>query len=376
VIGKIGLDRKSWRWDVDSLWPAQKPPDQGIRQRILPTVGFVRDAGVVFGMTGWIDWHRFRRDPYATRLTWSGVYATTRSSGRITGEFRRQLENSPVFFGLRALGSGIESLRWYGFGNETVQEDSAFFHRVRHEEVRASAFLGLRFGRGEAWIGPTFRWASTPVESGFNATRFIAEDRPYGTGSFKMAGAAARILIDTRDIPGFAREGFVLAAGGETYPRALDSDSAVARVEAQASLAFAPIEIAGRRPSLHLMAGGIKTWGRLPYFLAATLGGQERLRGYYPDRFAGDAALYGSAEVRLPLTRIKLLLPGEQGVFGFVDAGRVSVRNQPSDTWHHTTGAGVWFSFLKERQVVSIALARPDRKSEGSRLIVSFGFPY
>jgi len=376
VTGDAHLNRKRWRWDVDSIWVTNKPQDVDTRQRVLPTLGIARDVGVVFGLAGWIDWHRFRHEPYATRFSYSAVFATLRASGRITGDLRRQLENSPVFFGLHAMGSGIESLRWYGFGNETEQVGPALFYRVRHNELRGSGFAGLRFGSAEALVGPVFLWASTPLESGYNLTHFIAVDRPYGTGSFKMAGGEARIIIDTRDVPGYARSGFRLTVGGEAYPRGLDNDSAVARVEAQGSIAFAPVEIAKRRPSLHLMAGGIKTWGGLPYFLAPTLGGQSRLRGYYADRFAGDAAVYGSAEVRLPLTRLKLLLPGEQGVFGFVDVGRVSVRNQPSDTWHHTLGIGVWFSFLKARHVVSLALARPERRSEGSRLIVNFGFPY
>ncbi len=376
VTGDVHLDRKPWRWDVDTIWVTRKPPDVDIRQRALPTMGIARDVGVVFGLAGWIDWHRFRHAPYATRLSYSAVYSTTRGSGRITGELRRQLENSAVFYGLEALGSGIESLRWYGFGNETVEEGPAVFYRLRHDEVQGRGFVGFRFGSGEATVGPLFRWASTPLESGFNVTRFIAEDRPYGTGSFMMAGGAARVVIDTRDVPGFARKGFRLSVSGEAFPRWLDTDSAVARIEGQASIAFAPFEIARRRPSLHLMAGGIKTWGGLPYFLAATLGGQQRLRGYSADRFAGDAAVYGSAEIRLPLTRFKLLLPGEQGLFGFIDAGRVSVRNRASDTWHHAEGVGIWFSFLEARHVVSLALARPDRRSEGSRLVVSFGFPY
>jgi len=377
VEGRASLNRKRWSADADTVWPSiSRHPDRGVRQRVLPTLGIAPDVGVLTGLDGWIDWYGFRRVPSESRLTFNAVFSTTRSSGRLRVEFTHQLENSPVFVGFEAAGSGIESLRWYGFGNETVQEDPTLFYRVRHNEVRVGGLTGLRLGQGKLSLGPVFRWASTPLQSGFNATQFIAGDQPYGTGSFKMAGALGRFVIDTRDVPGFARKGFRLSLSGEAYPRMLDTDSAVAKIEAQGSIAFAPIEIAKRRPSLHLMAGGMKTWGGLPYFLAPTLGGQERLRGYYADRFAGDAAVYGSAEVRLPITRFKLLLPGEQGVFGFVDVGRVSVRNQPSDTWHHTMGAGVWFSFLEARHVVSLALARPDRRGEGNRLIVSFGFPY
>jgi hypothetical protein len=377
VEGRVALNRKRWTVDPDTVWPSiRRTPDRGVRQRALPTLGIAADVGVVAGLQGWIAWYDFRHAPHSTRLVYRAVFSTTRPSGRMSAELTHQLENSPVFYGLDAAGSGIESLRWYGFGNETIQEEPAIFYRIRRNDLRGSAFLGLRFGGNQARLGPVFRWSSTPIETGFNATRFIGADRPYGTGTFRMAGLGARVTIDTRDSPGFARKGFALAINGETFPRWLDADSAVTRVEAQASIAFAPLEIAKRRPSLHLMAGGVKTWGRLPYFLAPTLGGLERLRGYYPDRFAGDAAVYGSAEVRLPLTRAKLLFPGEQGVFGFVDVGRVSLRDQPSDTWHHSLGAGVWFSFVRQDYVLFLALARPELSVEGNRLLFGFGFPY
>lgn len=377
VEGRVTLNRKRWSVDADTVWPSiQRVPDRGVRQRALPTLGIASDVGVLAGLEGWIAWYGFRRLPTASRLTYSAAFSTTRVSGRVRGEFTHQLENSPVFVGLAGAGSGIDPLRWYGFGNETVQEGPAIAYRVRRNELRGGAFLGLRFGRNDVRIGPVFRWSWTPLGSEFNATRFIGTDRPYGTGSFKMAGMATRLFVDTRDFAGFARKGFVLSASAEAYPPWLDADSAVARVEAQGSIAIAPLEIAKRRPSLHLMAGGIKTWGGLPYFLSATLGGTGRLRGYYPDRFSGDAALYGSAEVRLPLTRAKLLFPGEQGVFGFVDVGRVSVRNQPSTVWHHTMGAGIWFSFLRQDHVVFLALARPELVAEGNRLLFGFGFPY
>ncbi len=214
------------------------------------------------------------------------------------------------------------------------------------------------------------------MSSGFNRGQFIATDSPYGTGTFGMAGASVELRIDRRDFPGFARKGAALLLRVEGYPALLDAERAVARVEAQGSLAVAPVTILRRRPSLHFMAGGIQTWGRAPYFLAATLGGPERLRGYYSDRFAGDAAIFGSVELRLPISRFKLLFPGEQGVFGFVDAGRVYRDAASPGGWHHTVGGGVWFSFVRQDYVVFLALARPELRGEGNRLLFGLGFPY
>ena len=377
IAGRIGIDRKPWPWEVDSIWPTRRPRDQGMGQSILPTLGIASDVGLVAGVGGYIDWYSFRTVPYQSRLSFRAEYSSVRKSGRVRATVTRQLENSPLFLRLFGSFSGIESLRWYGFGNETAATEPSDFYRVRMNELRAAGSVGLRLGgRASLEAGPVLRRASTGLDTDYNAARFIADDRPYGSGGFTLAGAGARLDLDFRDSPSFARSGAALRVEAEAYPRWLDADSAVARVEAQGSVAFAPVSIGGRRPSLHLMAGGVKTWGKLPYFLAPTLGGRQRLRGYHSDRFAGDAALFGSAELRVPLTRALILVPGEQGLFGFVDAGKVMLRNEPSDRWHWSAGGGVWFSFYQPQYVVFLAAARPDQAAEGVRFLFGFGFPY
>jgi hypothetical protein len=153
-----------------------------------------------------------------------------------------------------------------------------------------------------------------------------------------MAGVAAELRLDSRDFPGFASKGASLRLKASAYPKAWDLEEEFARIEGEGTLALAPQ--GSWRPSLNLMAGGIKLFGDAPYFEAARIGGRHILRGYHQDRFAGDAAVYGSAEVRLPLTRIKFILPGQQGVFGFADAGRVYVKGEDSNEMHTAFGGG------------------------------------
>ena len=75
------------------------------------------------------------------------------------------------------------------------------------------------------------------------------------------------------------------------------------------------------------------------------------------------------------------MLPGEQGLFGFADAGRVfgSGADAPERRWHGSVGGGVWLSFLSARHTVFAGLGWPVGKGdtvEGKRFLVGFGFPY
>jgi hypothetical protein len=374
-----GINRKPWRWKPDSLKPDELPPrDWGNNTFALLSASYGYDVQAVVGYGGHTEWYGFRRVPYSTRLDYKLEVATGKlPGGRVTLGLTRQFENSKGFYALEGAGSNIEVLRWYGFGNETVANPVVAFNRVNANQLSGGIKLGFRWGklnRNEVSVGPLVRWSNTNLEEKHNAVRFIGVDRPYGVGRFGMVGLRGKLTLEGRDHPHFASKGGSLSLQAAGYPAVWDAEEGVGRIEAEGSFALAP---GGKwRPSLNFMAGGVKTWGKLPYFIAPTLGGIHTLRGYRPDRFAGDASLYGSAELRLPLFRAKFILPGEQGVFGFVDGGRVYFRGKSSDTWHSSVGGGVWFSFLTRDNVLYAGVGAPSKGKEGARLVLGIGFPY
>jgi hypothetical protein len=325
---------------------------------------------------GFTDFYGFRHIPYSTRLAYQLQFSTAKTSGRFLLGITRQFENSKGFYGLEGRVSGIETLRWYGQGNETPQTGDKTFYKLNQILLSGSLRIGSRFGRSDYWgIGPEVKWSYVDLDSEFNVDRFINEDQPYGTGRFGMAGLAAELRVDGRDYPGFATKGVYLSLKASGFPKLWDLETGIAKLEAEGSLALAPR--GSWQPSLHLFAGGVKVFGdSIPFFETARLGGLRTLRGYNFDRFAGDAAVYGSAELRLPLTRIKFVVPGQQGVFGFYDAGRVYVEGEDSDEIHTAYGGGVWFSFLTRGSVAYVAMARPAKDKEGNRVLVGFGFPF
>lgn len=371
-----GINTKPWDWHPDSANPAQLPPrDWGKKTFLMLTGYFATDLGAVIDYGGFTNWYGFRSVPYATRLDYRLQYSTARQSFRFTGGFTNKFAQSSGFWQLNLLASGIETLRWYGPGNETAQVGSRSFYKVSQTQLGAGLRFGAGFGkRNTVSVGPEVRWSSTGLDEGANQSRFIAIDRPYGTGSFTMAGVSGEARLEGRDHPGFASKGGYLAVKAAGFPKALDLESAFGRVEAEGSWALAPQ--GSWRPSLNLFAGGIKTFGRAPFFESAMIGGQRTLRGYNPDRFAGDAAVFGSAEVRLPLSRIRIVVPGQQGVFAFYDVGRVYLEGETSDELHSAIGGGIWLSFLGREQVAFVGAAKPTKDKEGTRILAGFGFPF
>jgi len=201
-------------------------------------------------------------------------------------------------------------------------------------------------------LGATLRRSSTELDSG----RFLAVAKPFGTGTVGQVGARAGFTFDSRDQPEYARRGLFASVQGAQYPGLSRTSAAFGEVRSQVSTYLgAPGPL---RPVLALRAGGDKVWGRYPFFDAAFVGGSSTVRGWMDQRFAGDASLYGNAELRVFLSRIFLLLPADLGAFGLADAGRVFVGGESSDAWHTGFGGGLWISVLGHANTFSIAAAR------------------
>src|SRR5439155_965602 len=140
----------------------------------------------------------FRRLPYNSHLRVRAGYATAAQTGRaeFTGEFRGLVP--PVVVTLRMRASGIDVLRFYGFGNETVDTGSSDFYKVKQQQYVGAPALQFSLSRStNLSAGPLFKFAHTKLESG----TLIDTLRPYGVRDLAQVGAAAAVHVDTRDLP-------------------------------------------------------------------------------------------------------------------------------------------------------------------------------
>ena len=57
---------------------------------------------------------------------------------------------------------------------------------------------------------------------------------------------------------------------------------------------------------------------------------------------------------------LRLRLAKWLGIFGLTDAGRVFLNGEDSDRWLTAVGGGLWFSFRKDKHVLSVTSARSE----------------
>jgi outer membrane protein assembly factor BamA len=244
-----------------------------------------------------------------------------------------------------------------GFGND-VPDLRGDFYSVRQRQWVLRPAVALALGPStDVSLGPVLRYAVTDSVP----DRFISESLPYGAGHFGQAGVQLAFRRDTRDNRYNPRRGIVTDVMATAYPAIWEARSPFQEIAAVTSTYF---ELPGStHPVLALRAGGKKLFGDFPYYEAAFIGGRNTMRTLHNQRYAGDASLYGSTELRVPVTRFSFFLPFNVGLLGFADAGRVFVKGDSPGGWHQVTGAGFWLGALNPVTSVSVMLtSQRDRR--------------
>jgi hypothetical protein len=366
------------------------PRDWGRSVYPLPWASYGSDIGVFLGGGFTTMGYGFRKEPSADQHTLRAGWAFGASQPRVDyqGEFHRV--NSGAYAGLFARYSGLDVLRYYGFGNETTAGESDDFYKAQARQLTLTPSLTVPVAkRLELTFAPALQYSDTREGDGL-----VDQEQPYGTGSFGQVGGWARLRLDTREglresasqirLPGQGRgggypvRGALVQATGAVFPKAWDVERTYGWVEGSAS-GFLTAGSRGRA-TLALRAGGKHMIGDLyPYFQAASIGGggvfggEDTVRGFRPNRFIGDSSLYGNAELRLYLSRFFVALPGEWGLFGFGDAGRVWLEGETSDTWHTSWGGGVWVGLLARSNAIVFTVAKSEQRTA---FLVGAGFSF
>ncbi|HEU5310033.1 MAG TPA: hypothetical protein VFV24_01145, partial [Candidatus Eisenbacteria bacterium] len=317
----------------------------------------------------------FRSEPEARREEISAIWSTGVDRGRISylGTFRSPGSRRSVV--LDVIGSGIERINFFGYGNETSLPENREEHRT--EEGFVTVYPSLRWERSNAaeiHVGPTFRISDTPTDE----LNVLNEAEVYGRGTFAETGVRAGVNVDTRErqepnvlfdaTPGRFAD-LRVGLEGFYFPPVLDVERAFGAVEGEMAAYLGKTR---SRVQLAARMGARRVWGGQPWFESAFIGGRASLRGYSRNRFAGDTSLFGGIEARAWLLTLNIPpVPLRLGALGLADVGRVWVEGEDSDEWHDTWGVGGMIQPLATPFVLTGAMAK---SPEQTKLYFGSGF--
>jgi len=321
---------------------------------LTPTFWLSLSSGVGWLVGGGVvrtDWTGEAR-PFRSRMKLRAGYGSDSKNGVVQylGDFR--WAGSPLRLNVEAVASGVGAVYFYGFGNDTPGDSTNSYYRAGRRVLGLAPTLVLPLS-DRVRVGGGFELKSvhTPAPD----TLFIGVDQPYGVGTFNEGGLTGDVTFDSRDVRGAPRSGVLGTATVGWYPLTSEDGNGFGTVTGSVATFWTPswwqsMTFAGR-------VSGTHTWGDVPYFEAAFIGGARTVRGLPQGRYEGNQAAFANLDLRFRVTKLQFVLPWDFGVLALADIGRVWVNDENSNTWHPSFGGGLWAALMDRSLSASLNVA-------------------
>jgi hypothetical protein len=345
------FDRRPWETRNGAL----APPGRDVGTTYMPRAGISDHRGV--GITPRIGVARytygFDERPYESMVTIDGEYASAFRGARVTVAADRRLESSPIHFAAIARASDFEFTNFNGFGNATPDSGGTNpYFAVHQRQWMFHPAVALAIGSTtDISFGPVIQHSVSDSAR----SPYLAMARPYGFGSFTQAGMQLGARYEWQavaDSEEHTHHRVLIALNGSYFPAAMDVRSPFE--EFDAAIATSVTIPVPTHPLFIVRTGGKKLYGDFPFYEGAAIGGEGTTRYMDPQRYVGDASVYATSELRIPLARFTVLLPLRAGILGIAEAGRVYVGGSSPGGWHTRTGEGIWLGAANASPVVTL----------------------
>ncbi|MEO6230024.1 MAG: BamA/TamA family outer membrane protein [Ferruginibacter sp.] len=309
--------------------------------------GFVLGGGVKFIRQG------FRKTPYASiqRIFIAHSFFTGAFRLNYNAEWLKAVGDADFVLSANIYAPD-NTQNFFGRGNETVFNKTGNykrFYKAAFTVLQAEPVFRWRSGiRNSLTIGPSIQYYHYDPTA--NVTRFInntAQLHSYDSATLADDKAHAGISFGyVHD----SRNSLILPTAGTLFNFQVKGLSGLNKysksfVQTTAELAlYKPIDRKSNVVIANRLGGGY-TFGKTAFYQSLFIGGHTNLLGFSQFRFAGEHMMYNNFEVRIKVADVSsYIAPGQLGLIGFYDIGRVWEKGYESTTWHQGTGGGIYFA--------------------------------
>jgi len=320
----------------------------------LATAAINADDGFLLGLGfKYVGMQGFRKLPYATvqQLMVTHSFATSAFRIRYSGEWIQAIGNADLTLNA-FIQAPDNTLNFFGRGNQTVLnkfDGYRRFYRTRFDTYQFDPALRWHTGKNSTIsVGPSFQYYHLDMSD--NAGRLITQGRlikSYDSLTVAQdkahAGIALNFNSNQRNNNILPYKGYYLNVSVQGYTGLNSYSKSYLQIKPEFTY-YQKLNARGTFVITDRVGGGVSI-GRTAFYQSMFLGGQGNLLGYLQNRFAGDHMLYNNLQARVKLFDVaSYILPGQLGLSGFFDTGRVWIKGESANQWHTGTGGGLYFA--------------------------------
>lgn len=344
-------DRIIKKFSLDSANTSYLPVN--LYHVLMPLAGLTvnPDEGVLLGLGfRYTRQEGFRTRPYKhiQQLVLSHSFTTEAFRASYNGTWKNVFSNWD--FLIAADAQSPTRMNYFGRGNETTLDKLdgyQAFHRTRFQLYTLDHALRYSVnGKQSIKIGTSIQYYR--LDAGINHDRILAYPNLIGTYDRYSVNQSKLQMGLVLEFNNDNRNNRILPDGGYYFRSKLQGFRGLNKgiqdyMQLLSSFTFYERLFDSGIVLSNRTGGGI-TIGNTPFYQSLFLGGQDNLLGYHQFRFAGQHLVYNNLEMRVKVADLlNHIIPGELGMMGVFDTGRVWEKGEKSNNWHYGVGGGVYF---------------------------------
>ena len=345
--------------------------------QLLPSLGFNPDDGFRIGFLNTYTHNKFVQDPFTAQHKLNGAFyfATSGFDLGYSGEFANVWGKINLELEARFTSPNF-SVNFFGFGNETVNNDDddpleLDFNRVKIRTLKFAPSLVWRGHLGsKIRLGASYEnYDVEETENRFIEGFYTNQGRETEQDFF---GVDAAYSYSNADNEAFPTMGMAFSLHGGFKTNVSESGRSFGFVIPSLSFDY-KMSSNGRLVLATKFKGHFNIGNDYEFYQAASIGANNGLRGFRFQRFLGKTAYFQNTDLRYSFRKTRTgLLPVVPGIFGGFDYGRVWFPGDSSNKWHNSVGGGF---FVNGADVLTANIG-VFNSSDGLRFAFGLGFGF
>lgn len=342
---------------------------------LVPFVGYNPDDGFKLGVSNNFTNNGFERNPFTSNHKLKAAYFFNTKGYEVIydGEIANVLKKINLKMDAK-FQSPNYTYNYFGYGNETENNDQTLgddYNRIKVKSVLFSPALVWNSERkGKLSIG--LQYESIDIEE--DKDRIVANETvpDYLFENIHFAGIQGCYTYKNYDNKYYPTNALLFSINtGYTANINIDKKGYGYFIP-QLSLVN-KLNKSGNLTLATNFKSQINIGNSFEFYQAATIGGDNGLRGFRNQRFTGKISYFQNSDIRYSFNYIKTsFVPIKLGLFGSFDYGRVWIPNEDSKIWHTSYGGGI---FVNGAGLISSKLG-VFNSVDGPRVSFGLGFGF